>query len=70
MSLDHLKSQYFDGVYKSKAFLIKEQPFILQSGKQSHLYLNHRNFLSQSNYLALVANIYHELAKKIELDYQ
>ncbi|SEG40765.1 orotate phosphoribosyltransferase [Legionella quinlivanii DSM 21216] len=70
MNLDHLKAQYFDGIYQTKAFLIKEEPFTLQSGKKSHLYLNHRNFLSQSNYLTLIANIYNELAKEIEHDFQ
>src|SRR3989344_4216583 len=70
MQLDNLKSQYFDGIYKTKAFIIKEEPFTLQSGKKSHLYLNHRHFLSQSQYLTLIANIYHELAKHLPYDYQ
>ncbi len=70
MNLDSLKSQYFDGIYQSKAFLIKEKPFSLQSGKKSHLYLNHRNFLSQNRYLSLVARIYYELCKNVEYDFQ
>jgi len=70
MNLDSLKAQYFDGVYQTKSFLIKSEPFTLQSGKKSHLYLNHRHFLSQSRYLKLVANIYHYLTKQIEYDFQ
>ena len=70
MNLDSLKSQYFNGIYQTKAFLIKDEPFTLQSGKKSHLYLNHRNFLSQHRYLALIANIYHELTKHLEYDFQ
>jgi orotate phosphoribosyltransferase len=70
MNLDSLKSQYFDGIYQTKAFLIKNEPFTLQSGKKSHLYLNHRNFLSQSRYLSLIANIYYELTKHLEYDFQ
>jgi len=70
MSLDDLKKRYFEGIYQTKALLIKSKPFILKSGKQSHIYLNHRNFLSKSKYLTLVANLYHKLAKDITGDYQ
>lgn len=70
MNLHRLKAQYFDGVYQTKALLIQDKPFTLKSGKKSHIYLNHRNFLSQSRYLSLVADIYHELASTIEGKYQ
>lgn len=70
MNLDSLKSQYFDGIYQTKAFLIKEEPFTLQSGKKSHLYLNHRTFLSQNKYLKLVATIYYELAAQLKYEFQ
>jgi orotate phosphoribosyltransferase len=64
--LEELKSRYVEGIYQTKALLIRETPFTLQSGKKSHIYLNHRNFLSQHNYLALVTQIYTELAKQIK----
>ena len=70
MNLDLLKTQYFDGIYQTKSFLIKNTPFTLQSGKTSHLYLNHRNFLSQNKYLTLIANIYYELTKQLDYDFQ
>lgn len=70
MNLTELKEHYFDGIYRTKAFLIKEKPFTLQSGKKSHLYLNHRYFLSQSKFLILIASIYHELTKNITYDFQ
>lgn len=54
MDFDTLKSQYIAGIYQTKALLIKEQPFTLQSGKKSHVYLNHRDFLSTHAYLTLV----------------
>lgn len=66
MPLKNLKQDYIEGIYKSKALLIKEQAFTLQSGKKSHIYLNHRNFLSQCHYLDLVTNIYYQLAKEID----
>lgn len=69
MNINQLKSQYIEGIYKTKALLIKEDAFTLQSGKRSHIYLNHRNFLSDHVYLSLVANIYHELSKSIDGDY-
>lgn len=69
MTLDTLKSKYIQAIYKTKALLIKEEPITLQSGKKSHIYLNHRNFLSQHQYLALVANIYQQLTTQIEGDY-
>lgn len=69
MNINQLKSQYIEGVYRSKALLIKEDAFTLQSGKRSHIYLNHRNFLSNHVYLSLVARIYHELSKSIAGNY-
>lgn len=69
MNIEKLKSQYFDGIYTTKALLIKEQPFTLQSGKKSHIYLNHRNFLSNYQYLSLVVNIYHMLMQPLEKNY-
>ena len=70
MNLSSLKSQYFDGIWQTKAFLVRQESFTLQSGKKSHLYLNHRNFLSSEKYLTLVANIYHELIKNVVDDFQ
>lgn len=69
MNINNLKLQYIEGIYKTKALLIKEKAFVLQSGKKSHIYLNHRNFLSNHTYLALIANIYQELSKFITDDY-
>lgn len=69
MNLDQLKIQYIEGVYQTKALLIREQAFTLQSGKRSHIYLNHRNFLANNRYLSLVATIYHELAKTLVGEY-
>ena len=67
MNINQLKAEYIQGIYQSKALLIKEQPFSLQSGKRSHVYLNHRNFLSRSVYLSLVVNLYHELLKSVDI---
>ena len=69
MNIDQLKSQYIQGIYKTKALLIKDDPFTLQSGKKSHVYLNHRNFLSEHVYLSLVAKLYHELSTLIVGEY-
>ncbi len=69
MNLDNLKSEYIANIYKTKALLIKEQPFTLQSGKKSHIYLNHRNFLSHHSYLSLIAKTYYVLAENIKTDY-
>lgn len=69
MHLKQLKQEYIQGIYQSKALLVKEEPFTLQSGKKSHIYLNHRNFLSQWHYIALVANIYHQLANEIDSEF-
>ena len=70
MHLESLKTQYFDGIYKTKAFHIRNEPFTLQSGNKSHLYLDHRHFLSQSEYLTLVATIYHALLKPLKYEFQ
>jgi len=69
MNIQTLRSHYIEGVYNTKALLIKEEAFTLQSGKRSHVYLNHRNFLSDHTYLSLVVDIYHELSKSVEGDF-
>ncbi len=69
MNLTQLKADYINGIYYTKALLIKDQAFTLQSGKSSHIYLNHRDFLAQHHYLILIAKIYHELASVIPHDY-
>jgi orotate phosphoribosyltransferase len=64
MTLEQLKGQYIEAIHKEKAFLVKEEPFTLHHGGESHFYLNHREFLSQYKYLDLLANIYVELIPK------
>lgn len=68
--LDQLKKQYIESIYKEKAFLIKEKPFKLHHGGESHLYLNHREFLSKYKYLDLLTNIYIELIPKDLKDFK
>ena len=68
-TIEQLKTQYIKGIYETKALLIKEEAFTLQSGKKSHLYLNHRHFLSKALYLSLIATIYSEFAKSMVGDY-
>jgi len=70
MDLQELKQLYINGVYKSKALLVREEPFTLQSGRKSHIYLNHRNFLAQSEYLILVAKIYWKLIQEVIQEYK
>lgn len=70
MLLQDLKQQYVEGVYEGGALLIREQPFTLQSGRQSHIYLNHRNFLAKSKYLKLIAQIYLNLIEEKIKDYK
>jgi orotate phosphoribosyltransferase len=68
-SLDELKREYMEAVYKTEAFMIKEEPFDLQSGGKSHLYLNHRIFLSRYNYIELIARIYLQLLAPVVKHY-
>lgn len=67
--IDELKTRYVEGIYKTKALLIRDTPFNLQSGKKSHIYLNHRNFIAQHHYLMLITKIYAELAQSISGDF-
>lgn len=64
MELEKLKSEYINAIYSEKAFLVKGKPFKLHHGGGSHLYLNHREFLSKFKYLDLLTNIYIELIPK------
>ena len=69
MNLEQLKIHYIEGIYRTKSLLIQENCFTLQSGKKSHIYLNHRYFLSNSGYLSLVATLYHELTRNLSSNY-
>lgn len=68
-NLEELKALYVEGIYQTKALLIREKPILLQSGKRSHIYLNHRHFLSNHSYLTLVARIYHRLSQSIDEEF-
>jgi orotate phosphoribosyltransferase len=70
MDLSTLKRDYIEAVYRTKAFMIKKEPFDLQSGGKSHLYLNHRHFLVQQAYLDLVARTYLKLLEGNAKDYK
>lgn len=69
MNIDNYRKAYIEAIYKSKALLIKPQLFTLRSGKASHIYLNHRQFLTQSNYLTLIAEAYTALIQTELSDY-
>ncbi len=70
MDLNQLKHAYIEAVYKTEALMIKEEPFDLQSGGKSHIYLNHRIFLSRYNYIELIARIYLELLAPLVKHYR
>ena len=70
MDLNQLKNRYVNGIYKTKSLLIKEEPFTLKSGGKSHIYLNHRNFLVKSEYLAVVAEMYSHSIQEHVNNYQ
>jgi orotate phosphoribosyltransferase len=63
-TMEKLKNEYINAIYAEKAFLVKEKPLRLHHGGESHLYLNHREFLSKYKYLDLLSNIYIELIPK------
>lgn len=58
MNTTELRQRYVEGIYETRSLLIREEPFDLKSGRTSHVYLNHNNFLVQSRYLAVVAELY------------
>lgn len=62
--LEELKNEYINAIFAEEAFLVKEESFKLHHGGESHLYLNHREFLSKYKYLDLLTNIYIELIPK------
>ncbi len=70
MKFDDLKKQYIDAVYETGAFLIKDEPFELRSGKRSHIYLNHRQFLTKSEFLLVVAKAFTAKIKTVLTDFQ
>ncbi|KTD24435.1 orotate phosphoribosyltransferase [Legionella maceachernii] len=64
-----LTKRYIEGIYQTKAFMIKESPMTLHSGKKSHVYLNHRQFLTNTDYLTVIAKLYFELIQSKSSDY-
>jgi orotate phosphoribosyltransferase len=67
---DAMKHEYIEAVYKTEALMIKEEPFDLHSGGRSHIYLNHRIFLSRYNYIELIARIYLRLLAPVVKHYR
>lgn len=70
MSLDALKQQYVHAIYQQKAFIISPDYINLHHGGKSHLYLNHREFLSKYKYLELIIRIYIDLIPKNLKDFK
>ncbi len=70
MEIEKLKKEYCKGIYQTQALLVRDAPFKLRSGSLSHIYLNHRAFLSKSEYLDLVASIYKMLIEERISNYQ
>jgi len=68
--LDKLKQEYIEALHKTEALMIKEEPFDLHSGGKSHIYLNHRMFLSRYNYIELIARIYLRLLASVVKHYR
>ena len=68
--LDKLKQEYIEALHKTEALMIKEEPFDLHSGGKSHIYLNHRMFLSRYNYIELIARIYLRLLASVVKQYR
>ncbi len=62
--LTQLKQQYIDGIYQSGAFLIQEEPFTLRSGIKSHIYLDHKKFLTSYQGLKIVMNNFFLMLKE------
>src|SRR3989338_3471351 len=62
--LSALKEQYIDAIYKTGALLIREEPFTLRSGIKSHIYIDHRKFLTNHQYLKLVSNLFFLILKQ------
>ena len=57
-TFNELRNAYCQGIFAAKALLIQEEPIRLRSGGSSHVFLDHRHFLAQHQYLSLVAELY------------
>ncbi len=70
MDLQKLKEKYIHAIYREGAFIIKEESFTLHHGGESHLYLNHNEFLSKFGNLKLLSELYETLLPKNIIDYK
>lgn len=50
-------TDYVDLLWASKALLIRDQPFILKSGRESYVYANHRNLICLPQYLEMFSEL-------------
>ena len=70
MNTKKLRQQYVEAIYQTRSLLIREEPIDLKSGRKSHVYLNHNNFLVQSRYLNVVADLYIGEIDTLRANYQ
>ena len=56
------KSRYLDMIWKEGAFLVRQEPFTLKSGRKSHVYANHRNLICDPTMLGELGRILADLA--------
>ena len=68
--LSKLRTKYITAIYEQKAFLIREEPFTLNHGGKSHLFLNHSEFLSRFDNVELLTSVYIHLLPNGTDDYK
>lgn len=52
------KDEYIKKLWSEKATIIQEEPIILKSGRESHSYINHRNFICLPDNLKLIISLF------------
>lgn len=60
-------SQYLTRIWTSGALLVRDPAFTLKSGRQSHVYANHRNLVCLPADLRLLSEMLYEAAMRLDL---
>ncbi len=57
------RDRYLDLIWTEGAFLVREEPFTLKSGRRSYVYANHRNLICVPEFLAVLGDSLSAAAK-------
>ena len=59
------KLEYIRRIWDEKAIIVQQEPLTLKSGRESHVYVNHRNFICLPDNMDLVLSLFEASLEEI-----